>query len=608
MRLPRSGVPFWLVLCAGLLAFCVQSGELGSADTMHRLQTAHSFWTSEPPVFPNEYPEFGVHGRGGKLYDWYGIGQPLLLLPADILGTYIAKLPIFADYDGSDPTVRDIIVSYTTNILLSVLTALVCFRFLRRLEFDEAQSTAGVLALLFCTTHLHYTQNMMENNYIFLLTMTGLAFQYEWLQSGSRRALMIGAAAFGLNLLTRLTTALDLMAGGLFLLLALWFEEAEWREFRERGIIYLRNAIPVYLLFVFLDRLYQFYRFGTWTDTYVRYFTLEHRLQDPTLPANYPWETPFHVGFFGPLISPEKSILLFDPLIVLTLIVGVLLCWRVPSLRNSVARRVSPGFAPRTSESPPYGAGAHVLRTHGVMREPGLALYASRTDRQAVQGRVIGSSVTGSDNESPEFGSDSSHQNALAVPAAVKAYLLSALLLVLAYICFYARYTVWSGNFAWGDRYVSTAVEMAAFVSVPLLLKFRDRLGRPVWALAMFLVGLSLAVQLASLAFWLPLEIYQADDFGHPQFVVWLRLKNIVAFALGKMDSWGLNTDAMTYDQWDYQHITTWNFLPFVLRRMGAAPRWVVVSAFGVWYASIAALFWSLGAVRRIYRASSASR
>jgi len=31
----------------------------------------------------------------------------------------------------------------------------------------------GVLALMFCTTHLHYTQNMMENNYIMLLTLVG---------------------------------------------------------------------------------------------------------------------------------------------------------------------------------------------------------------------------------------------------------------------------------------------------------------------------------------------------------------------------------------------------------------------------------------------------
>src|SRR6202035_1504462 len=140
---------FLLSLAAALAAFVVQSGELGSADTMHRLQTAHSFWTSEPPVFPQEYPEFGVHGRGGKLYDWYGIGQPLLMLPADIIGTYIERLPIFADYHD-DPSVRDIVVSYSTNILISVLTALVCFRLLRLLNFSLSQSVGGVLALLFC--------------------------------------------------------------------------------------------------------------------------------------------------------------------------------------------------------------------------------------------------------------------------------------------------------------------------------------------------------------------------------------------------------------------------------------------------------------------------
>src|SRR6266478_6655298 len=119
-----------LCLTAALLAVVVQSGELGSADTMHRLQTAHSFWTSEPAVFPNEYPEIGVHGRGGKLYDWYGIGQPLLLLPFDMLGTGLAKLPIFSDYDGSDPTVRNIFVTYTVNILLSILTAVISCRLL----------------------------------------------------------------------------------------------------------------------------------------------------------------------------------------------------------------------------------------------------------------------------------------------------------------------------------------------------------------------------------------------------------------------------------------------------------------------------------------------
>ena len=104
------------------------------------------------------------------------------------------------------------------------------------------------------------------------------------------------------------------------------------------------------------------------------------------------------------------------------------------------------------------------------------------------------------------------------------------------------------------------------------------------------LIAVSLMIQLASLAFWLPLEIYQMETLGHPTFVIALRFKNIVAFALGKMDAWSLNNESMTQDPWDYVHITTWNFLPFLLRRVGAAPGWVVSSMLAIWLAAIAAL------------------
>jgi len=194
-----------LGVVAGLIAFVVQSGDVDSVDTVRRLQTTHSFWTSAPPVLPNDYPEFGLHGRGGRVYAWYGIGQSLLMLPADIVGTYLERLPVFADYNGNDPSVRNVVVGYSTNILLNVLTALVCLRFLLLLGFEMKQAVAGVLALLLCTTHLHYTQNMTENNYIMLLTLGGFTYQYEWLLTGNRRALRIGSSAFGLNLLTRLT-------------------------------------------------------------------------------------------------------------------------------------------------------------------------------------------------------------------------------------------------------------------------------------------------------------------------------------------------------------------------------------------------------------------
>jgi hypothetical protein len=470
---------------------------------MHRLQTTHWLWTSEPQVLPNEYPDFGLHGRGGRLYSWYGVGQSLLMLPADLLGAWVERWPIFSDYND-DPDVRSIVVSYITNILVSVLTALVGFRLLRQLRFGMKESVAGVLSLMFCTTHLHYTQNMMENNYIMLLTLTGFSFQYEWLRADSWRALLIGSCALGLNLLTRLTTGLDLIAGGIFVLLALWFEGVRGRGLWRRLLAYNKVATPVYLFFLGVDRAYQFYRFGSFTNTYVAIFAREYRQRDPSLPANFPWSTPFHVGVLGALFQPEKSIFLFDPLLVLAIF---LLAW--------LWKRLTPE---------------------------------------------------------------------------VRAYGVTSVLLLLAYICFYARYTYWSGDFAWGDRYVSTAVELVTLVAVPLLLRYREHLGKAVWGAGWALIVISLMIQLASLAFWLPLEIYQMETLGHPTFVVALRFKNIVAFAFGKMDAWGLNAEAMNQDPWDHVHVTTWNFLPFLLRRVGAAPGWVVNSVLATWLAGIAAL------------------
>jgi hypothetical protein len=500
---------FLLCLTAGLIAFVVQSGELGTADTMHRLQTTHWLWTSEPQVFPNEYPEFGLHGRGGRLYSWYGIGQSLLMLPADLVGTWVSRWHIFSDYQD-DPSIRSIVVSYSTNILICVLTALVAFRFLRQLRFGEKESVLGVLALLFCTTHLYYTQNMQENNYIMLLTLAGFSFQYEWLRTGSKRALVIGSAALGLNLLTRITTALDIAAVGVFLLLLLWFEKPDRSEARNFSALghrvweYVKVAAPIYFVFALVERAYSFYRFGSWTGTYLPIFAREQRLQDPTLPANFPWSTPFHEGFLGALFKPEKSIFLFDPLLVLVVVLLVLL-W-------------------------------------------------PRLERE------------------------------------VRGYAIATLFMLLAYLCFYARYAYWAGDFSWGDRYVETPVEFVALLAVPLLLRHRESLSKLIWRGGWALIAASLAIQLASLAFWLPLEIYQSENMGHPMFIIALRFKNIVAFALGKMHAWGLITEAMGQDPWDYVHITTWNFLPFLLRRVGATPKSVVDVAFAVWLIAIVLL------------------
>src|SRR6202162_4739230 len=150
-----------LCLVAGLLAFAVQSGAMGTIDTTYRLQTTHCLGTSQPQLYPDDYPDFGLHGRGGRLYAWYGIGQSLLMLPADLIGSAATHLPLWSSYASTeeDPSIRSIIVSISTNILVNVLTAFAAFHLLGLLGFSTRESVAGVLALLCATTHLHYAQN-----------------------------------------------------------------------------------------------------------------------------------------------------------------------------------------------------------------------------------------------------------------------------------------------------------------------------------------------------------------------------------------------------------------------------------------------------------------
>jgi hypothetical protein len=516
-----------LLLITALFTFLIQSGELGTSDTTHRLQVTHSLWTGQPQVFPDEYHEFGLHGRDGRLYAWYGIGQSLLMLPADLLGTAASHLPLWSSYTNSetDPSIRDIVVSISTNILVNVFTALAAFHLLALFGFSTQESVAGTLALLCATTHLHYAQNMTENNYILLLTITGMALHLQWLKTGSLRALFWGSVALGLNLLTRLTTSLDILGATCFILVALLFAQQETSQSAKpsdsstqsthptgRHFLrtYLRTTLPIYAVFLLLDRLYQYIRFGSWTDTYIGVFALEQRRLNPALPSTFPFNgewirSGIDSGILGPLFAPAKSIFLFDPMILLSLVLAVLL-WK----------KISP-----------------------LMR----------------------------------------------------AFLSATFAILAAHILFYANYLWWAGDFAWGDRYISSSAELATLLAIPLAIRYRYILGRGLCYFSILITAASVAIQCASLAFWLPLEIYQMDSFGPHTWVVFLRFKNIAAFALGRQQDWGLNTPTMFADPWDAAHITTWNFLPSLLRHIGATPLWAIDVLYIVWFVAALTLF-----------------
>jgi hypothetical protein len=106
-----------LVIAVALVTAMIQSGELGTADATRR-QVTHSLWTSAPQAAEGDSPDFGIRGRGGRLYAWYGIGQSLLMLPADGVGTAAEHAPWWCEYVRSKatPQVRAIVVSVSTDV------------------------------------------------------------------------------------------------------------------------------------------------------------------------------------------------------------------------------------------------------------------------------------------------------------------------------------------------------------------------------------------------------------------------------------------------------------------------------------------------------------
>ncbi|HEX2710954.1 MAG TPA: hypothetical protein VHM88_01845 [Candidatus Acidoferrales bacterium] len=169
--------------------------------------------------------------------------------------------------------------------------------------------------------------------------------------------------------------------------------------------------------------------------------------------------------------------------------------------------------------------------------------------------------------------------------------------LLVAYILFYAKWFVWSGDYAWGDRFITTPVQLLAMISVPLLLRHRESLRKIVWRLGIVLAAISVMIQVASIVFWHPLEIYQMETLGHPTFVVGLRFKNIAAVALGKVDQWGLSKQ-LTREA-DGFHSTTPYFLPFMLKKDGSVSGATADGLIAGWFVSLAALMVVLLWMRR---------
>ncbi len=156
------------------------------------------------------------------------------------------------------------------------------------------------------------------------------------------------------------------------------------------------------------------------------------------------------------------------------------------------------------------------------------------------------------------------------------------------YILFYARYFDWSGDVAWGDRFITTPVQLLATISIPVLLRYRGELAKAVWGFGMSLACVSVLIQLASVVFWDQLEFDQMKTLGHPMFVIGLRFENIVGVVLGNVSKW--NWDNHTTLETDGIHSDTPYFFPFLYKRDRPESKSMAIGLIVMWSVDLGAL------------------
>jgi hypothetical protein len=312
-----------LLLCLLAVVVCaaVNPGNFGTVDTSRRLQAERWIRLGEPPVRQADIASgFGVTGRNGVVHPWFGAGQSLVMLPFDLL-VDAAATPILTHY-GLDAEkrrqVRELLIAFLMQAVLTSALLLLARALLASFGFPPLAAVAGAVTLLLATTCLQYVQVAQENELLLVLALGALLSIRRWEASGAAGWAALAGVACGFAILVRLPSI---------------FETAVFAGFALTAGGHRKRFLAAYLApvaaGVLADRWYQWLRFGEWSGTYMG--VLARQSQAAGAPPSFPFTYPFFKGFVGSFFSPDKSVFLFDPLLVL---VAVLALWRWRTLHR----------------------------------------------------------------------------------------------------------------------------------------------------------------------------------------------------------------------------------------------------------------------------------
>ena len=329
----RIPVVFQVAVIALLWIVAINNGTI-AGDTDNRLRITHGLVTGEEEYSPGDAENISfndiyvgnwpVKGRGDRYYIAHDIGQPLLMLPADWIATKISERfsgNTIGNMEKKD--FRRMMVNYIAFVPLNVLAVLACFWLLRQFGFTERMAGLASLLFLLGTTFLFYAQINQQNNQIFLFVAIAYGAALICVRERQAGMVLISGLAAGMAILVRLTCVIHAFTVLAFLIAAAIYQRNRKPYILRIILLWLLGAA----LFYFVKQYFDWLRFGSfWLP---RVVSIPEALRSVVagLPPGYPFSNSPLVGIYGVLLSPGKSIFLYDPLLLPCLVLLVLM-WR----------------------------------------------------------------------------------------------------------------------------------------------------------------------------------------------------------------------------------------------------------------------------------------
>lgn len=301
------------------------SGDIYSTgDTTIRIEVAENIlgrfsvvlngWNLQyPHHFKSEYldPRVSV-GTGGNTFSTYLPGQPLAIVPFELIGQRVAIQEMWP----YGPTV--FFIDRLVGPLFGALEVMVFFLFAFRLGWSLWKSLILSLILAFATSVWPDEQSVLEHTEVAFSLLLAFYFAFRFRDGGRGWKYLVWAGfAMGVAMITRYQDAF-LGSLGIALYLALPGPRLATLTARLRALILYGAAVTP---FVLIDAYYDWYRFGSITASghHERVFGY-----------------PIWLGASGLVFSPGKGVLWYCPTIFLLVIALPRFYRRFPALSVAI--------------------------------------------------------------------------------------------------------------------------------------------------------------------------------------------------------------------------------------------------------------------------------